>query len=792
MVRFRLNLCLFALGWASMAAAQNLTPVSMEAFFFDPGKPATLAFNASNVAEEALDFTLSDYRGNPCGQGKLQRENGQARFTATVKLGRGFYDLSVPATKQRFGLVCGEAFIGERDPFFCMETLLKGAWAMRGGALRVVRRCGIDCAREWEAWQDDEKIRGKPDLSRETIYGDFAREGIKSVCCFSTAPAWTGAAAGTRDYPRDLLSVEASILSMVERRSPSLAAFQVWNEPEHIEHPGDTLLPFTAACSWFFKEHGVTIPLAGAPFSSGDLSAACLGPYFKNGFAQTIDVFTFHTYSHPDELLGLVKAYRSWLKGSPKAGMPIWITESGKPWSRKLARLTSVYGGTRGSLRADVEEDRTSALWITMKAVEAKAAGIERYFPFTLRFFEENNNNFGLLDYYGTPMRSMAAYARAIVELAGLGYLGDLKPLPAGACSARVFSDGKRATAILYTGASGLTPVRLGDLPVRQARAMDGSPARMDPDTGLAVDGGMAYLELDPGKLAGRVNGDTEAMALKKLSASYRPTQRAAFPLLFQFPYWEIKDQDRNHYRAEPQRIEVNAFNLSAQERSLRPELVLPEGGRITATAFPEGLVAIPAKSSKRLRWEVDLSACRELEMVIAVREPSGLAPTLSLPFLAVEKGRGVRFPVSDPSRWRANSSGELRFTAEEDGACLRVHADFSNAKKDFWVYPEFALRLPEEGLSNAVGLSYEVKAVQGMGSTFYAHSLVMLVYGDSGEKARYDGFKVEPPRPEWQKRLVTFPTEKAAQATALRIGMGSADPILDYWIRNLKVYYAR
>lgn len=49
--------------------------------------------------------------------------------------------------------------------------------------------------------------------------------------------------------------------------------------------------------------------------------------------------------------------------------MPLWLTESGRPWKQ-------------GPDRPPIDQDQTSALDITMKGIESQACGIARYFPF--------------------------------------------------------------------------------------------------------------------------------------------------------------------------------------------------------------------------------------------------------------------------------------------------------------------------------------------------------------------------------------------------------------------------
>ena len=90
-------------------------------------------------------------------------------------------------------------------------------------------------------------------------------------------------------------------------------------------------------------------------------------------------------------MIELVRFYRGWMKEYRKGGMPIWITECGKAWSRGIVPKRT-YGPPYGRERAPVNEDKLSALWIVMKGVEAKAAGIEKAITFEFSHFMSPNS----------------------------------------------------------------------------------------------------------------------------------------------------------------------------------------------------------------------------------------------------------------------------------------------------------------------------------------------------------------------------------------------------------------
>lgn len=84
------------------------------------------------------------------------------------------------------------------------------------------------------------------------------------------------------------------------------------------------------------------------------------------------------------------------------------------------------------------------------RAIEFRALGAEKFFPFTGKDDRGGERSFGMLDRNDAPLRSMAAYAYLPRALAHREYVGDLKI--DGVMRSRVFTDGRDAVACLYAG----------------------------------------------------------------------------------------------------------------------------------------------------------------------------------------------------------------------------------------------------------------------------------------------------------------------------------------------------
>ena len=150
-------------------------------------------------------------------------------------------------------------------------------------------------------------------------------------------------------------------------------------------------------------------------------------------------------------------------------------------------------------------EDAESALDITMKGVEARVCGIDRYFPFVYPYYEENDNNFGMMDKHATPLRSFAAYAQLIRILHGSRYRGDLKVTDTAVQRARVFStDGDLhapggLVAVIYTGRRDPQARVKLDVPVVRLEGIDGRLLHSAAGE-ISVPDGLAYVWLSQGE----------------------------------------------------------------------------------------------------------------------------------------------------------------------------------------------------------------------------------------------------------------------------------------------------
>jgi hypothetical protein len=113
------------------------------------------------------------------------------------------------------------------------------------------------------------------------------------------------------------------------------------------------------------------------------------------------------------------------------------------------------------------------------------------------------------------------------------------------------------------------------------------------------------------------------------------------------------------------------------------------------------------------------------------------------------------------------------------------------------WIYPEFPLRLPEESMAKAVGVSFDLKVKQFDASITAAE--IYIVMEDVHEKGSSVMLDYKPAFEQNTWRTISMPLQGAVPAAfdpgeirLLRVGMNPWVPDFTYWVRNVRVYYER
>lgn len=708
-----------------------------------------------------------------------------------LALPAGYYELRFPALDQLFGISILPPHPGKADPFFAIEGLLETRTPdLYLSCLDLLARNGILHNREWTNFAGLHSRKEEYDPRNDRFYRAAGAKGIRSIFAFSDFPAWLEPVAsrtGRRILPGKLIELDRAIARMLESRQAGLEGFHILNEYDLSNFPAEANLPPLKVAAWAAREREIV--LIGAAFCKG--SSLVEQESIAGGMLDFIDAFCIHTYAEPERMLSYVQEYRRDMKGHPKENMPIWITETGKPWHRgATGPLKQAHGGALHNLHPQVKEDMISALWITMKAVEAKACGVARYYPFVMQFFQENDNNFGMLDYYGTPLRSMHAYAFAANLLANQEYRGDWKENPTGLQPTRVFSDGKRAIAVFYAGKDGVgeRTVSLQGFPAGQGYAIDGAELKVKQNQ-LSFRGGMAYWVFPAEKLdAAKLNTDTEPKRMLQAAKRYRPVKRRYTPLIYRYDF----RRSGNRYTAagyelpEDGRLHFIVTNLSDRKMTTRPRLTVPAGAVVTL-APPESL-ELPPRSETTLT--VGISALGQYHNFVRLGDADDSLAAARVPLIDLARLKPETRDFMNPARWHQNSSGKQTFRFNVKENAVEVRTDFrnkANPADNNWSFPEFRFK-PEEKKRNLVAVSFDFRfdnrGIEGR----VLFPLLMLAHNGEG---KYNSFPISAPGKEWKHYMIPVRgTEEGKPYDILRIGMGSTENDLVFFFRNVQLWF--
>ncbi|MCH5375937.1 MAG: glycosyl hydrolase, partial [Planctomycetes bacterium] len=491
---------------SDVAPAASLKPQRADAFFITPEESVELRFqvDAGEIAGP-LEYVVRDYAEKAVDSGSAERQ-ADGTFAIRLTLKPGFFDIHFPATGQRFGVVAIPSSRDATDDFFCIDSAM--SWLVREDAIRqslvrVLRRSGIRMSRErlsWAqispgngAWQWDGGSR------YEALRNEYAANGLPVLEMCHDAP---GSLGHRGKYPDDLVRAAEDWKQISQRWRATWGALEVWNEPDIFfgdNLPADQYVALVRTVANATAAAAPDLPLVGGVVAHNN--RAFLTNAATNGLLENVDAFSFHTYGRAPAMEALVDDYRTWLAAHDHPSLPLWLTECGRPWPK-------------GTDRPDAAADQVSALDITMKAVEARCCGVQRYFAFVYPFYEERENNFGMMGRRATPLRSMAAYVRLTSLLANKAYLGDLPCDDPSVIRSRVFGDENETVAVVYVGQpKASATIRLG-LPVLRAEGIDGRLLEPTDDGRIPVPDGLVYLWLDRRSAGPQLLRDTQAMRL--------------------------------------------------------------------------------------------------------------------------------------------------------------------------------------------------------------------------------------------------------------------------------------
>lgn len=704
-------------------------PPRVDQFFISPNVPAQVLFAAAQPQgklPQSVPFELKDYtdKSVATGQAKVTQDR---TVSIPVNLPRGFYTLILDDS-QEYGLDVVPEFQGNTDPFFCMDSGL--GWLVvrknhyttysnyeqtRDDMVAILKRVGVAKSRErisWGAMQvGPNEWNWQTDRQYDTLRDAYRKHGVPVLELSHSSPSFLGHTTGNR-FPKDLHGTAQAWTAYHQRLGDSWGGLEMWNEANLSfggNRPADQYAPMSKAIAYSLDQAQCQAPIGG-PATAGGFDMAYLKNYADNGGLTSTDYYSFHTYSHAMAIEGIIEKHRELFAQYNQQSFPIWITESGRPW-------------TKGQDRPSLSEERTSTVDNVMKAIESKACGVASYFVFVYPFYEENSRNFGLLDRTGSPLRPMAGYANAINMIANMQYIGDWTTDDSNIQRARVFANTDKAILVLYAPQIKDTDTVQVNLPANcNFYGIDGRELDATTTGTVPMPDGITFVQLPIDSL-NNVNSQTPAKRLYELSRQKRQAKITS-PIVMQFmPSEEVYDMDVKGYRIKAddshQTVPLVLRLCNLGDTSEQITVKMQKNGQ----AFGQPVVVdLAAASDGQAQWDIPIAWRNEEHSTItfeaAANRTLNIAPVsieligeLTFNALMSTTRQKQQIIIDDQTRWQMAAASECdpKMNFPGMGLC-QIEARFEEGK-DKWIFPRLNLG-DDVSLQQYSGIAMEIKAV--------------------------------------------------------------------------------
>ncbi|MDR1284202.1 MAG: glycoside hydrolase family protein [Opitutaceae bacterium] len=688
-------------------------PVDITTLFPEANSTVSIVFSAPPQSEQGRSHTwrLTDYDGVLAKEGQAV-VNAAGNLEVALTLPAGYYEVRFDGNSQSTGLWCHPGNSVRKDNFMAVDTAI--SWLTKPEQREALIRnlpkfVGMGgMARERLSWPQINPAHDRWDWETNRKFEStrrlYQKNRVPVLEVFHYAPKWVGYAQGGL-FPDDLVASDKAWREITLRWQQTWGALEVWNEPEIRfggDQPADQYIPLVKTIRHALHAVGAQIPVGGGVFSA--MNPGYLDLAARNGLLDECDFVSFHYYGDPLGLQGLVAQYRDWLARFGRESKPLWMTEAG------LAYPPDAGGRPTKKVQADV------SLTYAMQLVEARACGIERFFPFVYADYSERSGtrNYGMQDRTGSPLRMLAASGYAGQMLDGMDYLGDvsLNKIP-GAKRIRVFAPaGEDASGpagivlmVIYTGS--VSPHAEVTLPfeVQSAAGIDGRPLSVaEGGRKVSISDGLVWLRVSRKALEGILDKDTDAMRLFRIGKKTLPSLPPPSSIVIQ-PQIAPKDLgaiSASGYFLPPDRshlsVSVVVNNLGDSSRTVS----------VQAAGAPDVAVTLGARSRKVVPLKIDLSAlpiqkaANNLTLSIKATSNDGerIAPAemALIPASGLSehlRGSSYQFSlvVNEAYRWNQSANGAITSGLQPSGT-WGFTVKFKPGA-DRWAYPSYAV--PQE-----------------------------------------------------------------------------------------------
>ncbi len=792
---------IFIIAISALIVETNAATITAEA----PGTVFTnrepLRFQLNQRPPAPLRYEVRNFRGRIVTAGEWSGEG----HLELAPLPPGYYVLSTGEKNRECSFVV-TVDPAERKPSGESPFALDSAQSWHGGGVKgypltaeLMRRTGTSMARERLSWASvgkdprsaDGKIGNFNWWSYDISISEQAKRGVRICNVFHDAPAWSRTA-GER-LPNDLLALYRFGKAAATKFKGQVHAWEFWNEQDAA------LLPawdYASGLKAFYC--GVKAADPELPVLPGGLAHVPPIPssevVLQNDAGAYFDIYNIHVYKGISEYPSVIGGVRSILE-KYNSVKPIWVTENGTNIEGVSEAASSVPGFRAHSPRQEL----LIAEFIPKTNLALLAAGVARNFFFVLPPYEERegSKDWGLLRRDWTAKPGYAAFANLTAQLSAARFLGE-------------YSAGSGIRAFLFEQPDGGRTLVYWSL----SKVDDGKSTGESRDFTLPVTGGETLSQCD---IFGTPMEIRKTQRKLELTAERYPVYLSGLKGIE--PTIPVPDR-----KIQPG-PEVGDKNIVLQVR-LSDDFTVAAGGssvdlkttpaRLTLVAFnlsdreKSGILTLTGGEVSGLEQRVSIPAFGKCELPIAItpRIPEG-ASGVDLVFSGTFEDRAISrltLPVrsfkkiidtamtrlmpqtGDPSYWRANASAPMKITRDKKEGAVRFETRFPH-KTDYWIYPEYLLKLPEESLAGAYAIAFEIKADPDVK---ISQSLLMVVpHVEKEGNAGTVYLPYSPPTADWKEVIVPLEAVDPADIRMIRLGMNT-DGDATYWVRNMRILFLK
>lgn len=591
-------------------------------FYFYPNQDHQLSWTilSGELRPGNLDYTIIDMYAREVSTGVATTDDS-VTVTATVNLPQGYYLIQFPGLQARFGLAVLPYLNPDNEPdrFFSIHADLNHddrlTWlsaenhmTRHENLFKTLHNIGIRRVRDrlvmnkfaprpdqW-SWEGDNYRYDEARLLYDQYDIDFtANNAVTPNWMRSPEDQISGSNLEENKFPSDLHAYTDAYLKIYGRWKNEMGVIEIWNEPSGMTY--DRLGSLINAMAYAFKSKGHDVTIATAAFAG--LKEKYVKKLGDMGCWDAVDMVTFHTYANPLQTEERTRFYKD-IAGMPEHPyLPISLTETGQKYV--------------GGVWPDLDQEYLRAEMIGGNAAEAKAAGNEGFYPFVFKAAPfntaDNATQHSLVDIYGTPFLSMAAYANAVIQLSHKRYLGDLTINKPQVLRARVFGDGDTAVAVLYNDQE--TAITL-NAPAIDVFGIDGRRIDHAVNEDIFLEDRVMYVVFEQADLQEMIDTNTSAMELyQRNQKAAQLAKRKIKPVVLQ----HMPDYDHFEYHASAYHLNsifegnvpmyFQASNLSDQDQTITVSVETP--GFLSTLNDTFKTVNVPANSTANIAWYIRL-----------------------------------------------------------------------------------------------------------------------------------------------------------------------------------------